>query len=72
MTILKQFLHFLDLLDQLVEFGEWLSARRGVAIAGCLISYQLLVGSGYDALSAIALASTFALALHCLLHNPEF
>ena len=72
MTILKQFLHFLEILDQVVEFGEWLSARRGVAIAACLISYQLLVSSGYDALSATALASTFALALHCLLHNPEF
>ena len=72
MTILKQFLQFLEILEQLVEFGEWLSARRGVAIAGCLVSYQLLVSSGYDTVSATVLACTFALALHCILHKPEF
>lgn len=70
MAILNRFLHFLKLLEELVEFGEFFTTPVGTTIIFCLLSYQALTLLGCDATDAAILASTAALTLYCTVNCP--
>ncbi|MEM7648491.1 MAG: hypothetical protein AAF283_04905 [Cyanobacteria bacterium P01_A01_bin.70] len=72
MAILDRFLHFLQLLEDLAELGEFLTTPMGSTLIFCGLSYQALTVLGCAAPSAAILASTAALALHCTTNRPTF
>jgi hypothetical protein len=71
-AILNRFLRLLKLLEDLADFGEFLTTSTGTAFVFCLLSYQALALMGCDATAAAILASTAALTLHCTLNRPNF
>lgn len=72
MAILNRFLHFLQLLEELAEVGEFLKTPIGSTLVFCGLSYQALSVMGCAAPSAAILASVAALALHCTTNRPTF
>ncbi|MEM9766618.1 MAG: hypothetical protein AAF892_01885 [Cyanobacteria bacterium P01_D01_bin.71] len=64
MAILNRFLHFLKLLEALVEFGEFLTTPAGTTLIFCLLSYQALCLIGCNVGTAAILASTAALTVY--------
>lgn len=72
MAILSRFLRLLKLLEDLAEFGAFLTTPAGTTLVFCWLSYQALALMGCDATSAVVLASTAALTLHCTMNRPNF
>jgi hypothetical protein len=72
MAILNRLLRLLKLLEQMVEFADYLTTPVGITLVFCLLSYQSLLLLQCDAPSAALLASVVALTLHCTLNRPDF
>ncbi|RZM82002.1 hypothetical protein [Leptolyngbya iicbica] len=72
MAILNRLLHFLKLLEELVEFGEFLTTPLGSTGVFCLLSYQAFALMGCDVTTATILASTAALTLYCTMNRPTY
>ena len=72
MAILNRLLRFLELLEQITEFTDFLMTPVGGAMLACLLSYGGLLWVGCDGASAAILASATALTLHCGLNRPKF
>ena len=70
MAILNRFLHFLKLLEEVVEFGEFLTTPVGATLIFCLLSYQALALMDCDVTTASILASTAALTVYCTANRP--
>lgn len=72
MAILSRFLHLLKLLEELVEFAEFLTTGTGATAVFCLLSYQAFALMGCDVAASAILASAAALTLHCTVNRPNF
>ncbi|MEL6382343.1 MAG: hypothetical protein AAFQ89_07705 [Cyanobacteria bacterium J06626_18] len=72
MAILNRLLRFLELLEHITEFTDFLTTPTGGALLACLLSYAGLLLAGCDSPSAAILASATALTLHCGLNRPKF
>lgn len=72
MAILSRLLHFLKLLEELVEFGEFFTTPVGTTGIFCLLSYQAFSLMGCDVTAAAILASTAALTLYCTMNRPTY
>jgi len=72
MAILSRLLHFLKFLEELIEFGEFLTTPLGSIGIFCLLSYQAFAFMGCDVTTAAILASTAALSLYCTMNRPTY
>ena len=72
MVILKYFLHFLELLEQIADFFELLCSPLGLAAMVCLTSYEVLLLLGCDPTNAVVLAGVSALTFHTTSNRPNF
>ncbi|MEM6716520.1 MAG: hypothetical protein AAF827_02365 [Cyanobacteria bacterium P01_D01_bin.6] len=70
MAILARFLIFLKWVENLAEFGDFLSTPAGTTAIFCLLCYQAFALMGCDVTDAAILASTAALTLYCTANRP--
>jgi len=72
MTLLSQFLKFLEWLENGQDFFHFITQPTGLSATTALLLYCPLHLLGCDSLSATTLSCTVALTLFCLLERPEF
>ena len=70
MAILARFLKLLKWLEDLAEFGDFLTTPVGTTAIFCLLSYQAFAFMGCDVTDAAVLASTAGLTLYCTANRP--
>jgi len=72
MTLLSQFLKFLDWVESTQDFFHFISQPTGLSTLAALFVYVPIQLLGCDSFSAATLSCTVALTLFCLLERPEF
>lgn len=75
MALLNKFLRLLEFIEcfcaDLADYGVWLTSSLGLVIGLCLLGYASLLVIDCTAPTAALLASVAALALHCVIQEPE-
>ena len=72
LTLLQSFLTLLEFAALVGDFFAFVASPVGLAVGLCGISYQLLLFSGCDALSAAILAIAIALCFNTVTQRPKF
>ena len=71
LALLQWFLTLLEFAGLLGDFFAFATSPKGLSIALCGVSYQLLLFAGCDAPSSAILAIAVALTLHTITQQPD-
>ena len=71
LTVLSQFLQFLELLETVADFVAFLWAPVGLSVLVCGISYGMLLLGNCDVPTAAILASAIAMTVYSVTQQPD-
>lgn len=72
MALLARLLQFLRLLEEMLDFFEFLATPLGATASFGVILYGILAFNGLDGALAATLAGSATLTLSCIITRPKF